>query len=78
MVQVLGCLIVELFLAGRLRASASSHEQRLQVCQSAARHCSDQLPRCVRQVVFQLLQIPNPCSTVSIHLADILHVSSSS
>lgn len=58
--QVLGCLIVELFLAGRLRASATSHEQRLQICQSAARHCGDQLPRCVRQVVYLLLQIPSP------------------
>ncbi|XP_034242666.1 WD repeat-containing protein 81 isoform X2 [Thrips palmi] len=58
--QVLGCLIVELFLAGRIRASATSHEQRLQVCQSVARHCGDQLPRCVRQVVFLLLQLPSP------------------
>lgn len=62
--QVLGCLIVELFLAGRLRASATSHEQRLQVCQSAARHCGDQLPRCVRKVVSLLLQIHSTNSTI--------------
>lgn len=63
-IQVLGCLIVELFLACRLRASATSHEQRLQVCQSAARHCGDQLPRCVRQVVLLLLQISSSSGNV--------------
>ncbi|KAK3930332.1 WD repeat-containing protein 81 [Frankliniella fusca] len=75
--QVLGCLIVELFLAGRLRASATSHEQRLQVCQSAARHCGDQLPRCVRKVVSLLLQINCPNSTSSAEDTDNLSFSGS-
>nr|CAD7259629.1 unnamed protein product [Timema shepardi] len=59
--QVLGCLVVELFLASKLRALGSynqaSFEQRLEACHCILARSGDSLPRCVKYAVSLLLQV---------------------
>ncbi|XP_063223458.1 WD repeat-containing protein 81 [Bacillus rossius redtenbacheri] len=58
--QVLGCLIVELFLSSKLRALDSHNsgcfDQRLEACRSVLRWSGDGLPPCARHVVSLLLR----------------------
>lgn len=59
--QILGCLIVEIFLAGKFRATWNtgrvSFASRLETCANMLRVSPDALPRCVRNAVALLLQI---------------------
>nr|CAD7452419.1 unnamed protein product [Timema tahoe] len=59
--QVLGCLVIELFLASKLRALGSynqaSFEQRLEACHCILARSGDSLPRCVKYAVSLLLQV---------------------
>ncbi|XP_053957432.1 WD repeat-containing protein 81 [Anastrepha ludens] len=60
--QVLGCLIVELFAMHRLRAMLMNGvnvgiEERLQACRTVAKLYSQDIPKCLRYVVAQLLQL---------------------
>nr|CAD7393459.1 unnamed protein product [Timema cristinae] len=59
--QVLGCLVVELFLASKLRAlgryNQASFEQRLEACHCILAQSGDSLPRCVKYAVSLLLQV---------------------
>ncbi|XP_030384082.1 WD repeat-containing protein 81 [Scaptodrosophila lebanonensis] len=61
--QVLGCLIVELFAMQRLRplltgnGQSASFEARLQACRTVANLHRQELPKCVRFVVRLLLQL---------------------
>ncbi|XP_024940811.1 WD repeat-containing protein 81 isoform X1 [Cephus cinctus] len=59
--QILGCLIVEIFLAGKLRATRNtgnvSFVNRFNTCLNTLKASPDALPRCVRKVVTLLLQV---------------------
>lgn len=59
--QIIGCLIVEIFLAGKFRASWNtgrvSFGNRVETCLNVLRTSSEPLPRCVRNAVALLLQI---------------------
>ncbi|XP_066597438.1 WD repeat-containing protein 81 isoform X2 [Prorops nasuta] len=59
--QILGCLIVEIFLSSKFRATWNtetiSFAQRLNTCLSTLRLNLDSLPKCVRNAVVLLLQI---------------------
>lgn len=58
--QILGCLIVEIFLAGKFRATWNvermSFAQRLVTCLNTLKTSADHLPKCIRNVVTLLLQ----------------------
>ncbi|XP_012263057.1 WD repeat-containing protein 81 [Athalia rosae] len=58
--QILGCLIVEIFLSSKLRASAKAgrmtFSERFTSCLSLLKASPDALPRCVRNAVALLLQ----------------------
>lgn len=58
--QILGCLIVEIFLSAKLRASAKAgpmtFNERLNACLNLLKSSPDVLPRCVRNAVALLLQ----------------------
>lgn len=70
--QVLGCLIVEIFLASKLRVFGVGIEpvlfsKRLQICRTALQTSSanrDSIPRCVRGLVSLLLQIDITASEI--------------
>ena len=52
--QLLGCLIVEIFLASHLRpllGNRPSLEERLEACQNILKNSSSKLPKCVQKVV---------------------------
>ncbi|GLG94157.1 Neurobeachin [Gryllus bimaculatus] len=59
--KVLGCLIVELLMASKLRAFGShtylSFEERLHACRSVLAYSSDSLPRYAKYAVSLLLQV---------------------
>ncbi|KAK0085374.1 hypothetical protein PV325_005325 [Microctonus aethiopoides] len=59
--QILGCLIVEIFLHGKFRATWNtgkiSFAQRLETCINILKQFPDVLPKCVRNAVSLLLQI---------------------
>ena len=59
--QILGCLIVEIFLASKFRATWNtrrvSFSGRLETCLNMLKVSPDALPRCVRNAVALLLQI---------------------
>ncbi|XP_014261643.1 WD repeat-containing protein 81 isoform X1 [Cimex lectularius] len=66
--QVLGCLIVELFLAEKIRVFGTSRmtlEQRLAAARSVVFHSNTLLPRCVKSLVYLLLQDDYPIVTSS-------------
>lgn len=58
--QILGCLIVEIFLSARLRASSKAgrmtFNERLSACLGLLKASPEALPRCVRSGVALLLQ----------------------
>lgn len=58
--QILGCLVVEIFLANKFRATWNlekvSFATRLNTCLDTMKTSSDALPRCVRSIVSLLLQ----------------------
>ncbi|KAL6261947.1 hypothetical protein P5V15_007032 [Pogonomyrmex californicus] len=59
--QILGCLIVEIFLAGKFRAiwnvEKVSFAQRFATCLNILKTSADNLPKCIRNIVSLLLQI---------------------
>uniref|UniRef100_A0A1B6CYW9 BEACH domain-containing protein n=2 Tax=Clastoptera arizonana TaxID=38151 RepID=A0A1B6CYW9_9HEMI len=71
--QVLGCLIVEMFLSVKLRAfgcslKSVSFSQRLRICRTILQTNvtnKDIIPRCVRSLVILLLQISNENESIS-------------
>ncbi|XP_062126101.1 WD repeat-containing protein 81 [Drosophila sulfurigaster albostrigata] len=68
--QVLGCLIVEVFAMQRLRplltsnGASASFECRLAACRTLAQHHVQELPKAVRRVVRLLLQLEQGEATV--------------
>lgn len=69
--QVLGCIIVELFLAKKLRPLSSgvtqTFEERLAACQNVLKIDFDTLPKCVQNAVKLLLAYGtnNPCPVIT-------------
>ncbi|KAL0121651.1 hypothetical protein PUN28_006866 [Cardiocondyla obscurior] len=59
--QILGCLIVEIFLAGRFRATWNVEKvlfaRRFATCLNILKTSADNLPKCIRNIVSLLLQI---------------------
>ncbi|KYM87455.1 WD repeat-containing protein 81 [Atta colombica] len=59
--QILGCLIVEIFLADKFRAAWNvekvSFAQRFTTCLNILKTSADNLPKCIRNIVSLLLQI---------------------
>ncbi|XP_043478579.1 WD repeat-containing protein 81 isoform X1 [Leptopilina heterotoma] len=59
--QILGCLIVEIFMSGKFRATWNmekiSFENRLTMCLNAVKSSPESLPRCVKNTVALLLQV---------------------
>ncbi|XP_043283452.1 WD repeat-containing protein 81 [Venturia canescens] len=59
--QIIGCLIVEIFLANKFRATWNtgrvSFANRLETCLNVLKTSSEPLPKCVRNAVALLLQI---------------------
>ncbi|KZC07324.1 putative inactive serine/threonine-protein kinase lvsG, partial [Dufourea novaeangliae] len=59
--QILGCLIVEIFLSNKFRATWNmekvSFSKRLAVCLNTLKISADSLPKCVRHAVALLLQV---------------------
>ncbi|XP_053982258.1 WD repeat-containing protein 81 isoform X2 [Hylaeus volcanicus] len=59
--QMLGCLILEIFLSSKFRATWNvekvSFAKRLNVCLKILKMSSDSLPKCVRNAVALLLQV---------------------
>lgn len=58
--QLLGCLIVEIFLARHLRpllGNSPCFDERLDACQSILKNSSSKLPKCVQKVVKLLFGI---------------------
>ncbi|EFN81514.1 WD repeat-containing protein 81 [Harpegnathos saltator] len=59
--QILGCLIVEIFLAGKFRATwnveKASFAQRFVTCLNTLRTSADNLPKCIRNIVSLFLQV---------------------
>jgi WD repeat-containing protein 81 len=59
--QILGCLIVEIFLASKFRATWNiekmSFAQRFITCLNTLKTSADNLPKCIRNIVSLLLQI---------------------
>lgn len=79
--QVLGCLIVEIFLANQLRATwnigKTSFIQRFMMCLSTLKTSGDNLPKCIRNIVSLLLQIdimPKSYNISNIEINDITMV----
>ncbi|XP_035732368.1 WD repeat-containing protein 81-like isoform X1 [Vespa mandarinia] len=59
--QILGCLIVEIFLSGKFRATWNieklSFARRLSACLNVIKLSADSLPKCIRNAVALLLQV---------------------
>lgn len=59
--QILGCLMVEIFLAGKFRATWNiekmSFAQRFAMCLNILKTSADNLPKCIKNIVSLLLQI---------------------
>ncbi|KAK2579115.1 hypothetical protein KPH14_001286 [Odynerus spinipes] len=59
--QILGCLIVEIFLSGKFRATWNiekvSFARRLNACLNIIKLSVDSLPKCIRNAVTLLLQV---------------------
>ncbi|XP_012220908.1 WD repeat-containing protein 81 [Linepithema humile] len=59
--QILGCLIVEIFLAGKFRATwnveKASFARRFATCLNTLKTSADNLPKCIRNIVSLLLQV---------------------
>lgn len=59
--QILGCLMVEIFLAGKFRATwnieRASFAQRFAMCLNILKTSADNLPKCIKNIVSLLLQI---------------------
>lgn len=59
--QILGCLIVEIFMSKQLRVHGSTSRlnfnERLQLCMSVVKNNLDSIPRCIRYAVGLLLQV---------------------
>ncbi|XP_015184852.1 PREDICTED: WD repeat-containing protein 81 isoform X2 [Polistes dominula] len=59
--QILGCLIVEIFLSGKFRATWNieklSFALRLSACLNVIKLSADSLPKCIRNAVSLLLQV---------------------
>lgn len=59
--QILGCLMVEIFLAGKFRATwnieRASFAQRFATCLNILKTSADNLPKCIKNIVSLLLQI---------------------
>ncbi|XP_076248923.1 WD repeat domain 81 isoform X2 [Calliopsis andreniformis] len=77
--QILGCLIVEIFLSSKFRATLNnekvSFSKRLDTCLSALKMSENNLPKCVRNAVNLLLQInivPKSHSTINMETTDTL------
>nr|XP_033329625.1 WD repeat-containing protein 81 isoform X1 [Megalopta genalis] len=75
--QILGCLIVEIFLSNKFRATWNvekvSFSKRLNVCLNILKTSADSLPKCVRNAVALLLQvdiIPKSYNADSIDVMD--------
>lgn len=73
----MGCLVIELFLAPKLRPLGNngsfSFDQRLRACLSVLVRSGESLPRCVRQAISLLLQVdlnPTLCSEEENPLAE--------
>lgn len=70
--QIIGCIIVELFLSSKLRPLGScapqNFDQRLEACLTALRYDFDSLPKCVQYPVKLLLHLDdnfNPQSVIT-------------
>jgi len=78
--QILGCLIVEIFLAGKFRATWNIEKvlftQRFMTCLNILKTSADNLPKCIRNIVSLLLQIDiMPKSyNIGVEMNDILTV----
>jgi len=59
--QILGCLMVEIFLAGKFRATwnieKTSFAHRFATCLNILKTSADNLPKCIKNIVSLLLQI---------------------
>lgn len=59
--QILGCLIVEIFLASKFRATWNVEKvlfaQRFTTCLNMLKTSADNLPKCIRNIVSLLLQV---------------------
>lgn len=76
--QILGCLIVEIFLAGKFRATwnveKASFAQRFAMCLNTLKTSVDNLPKCIRNIVSLLLQIdimPKSYNIGNVEMSDI-------
>ena len=76
--QILGCLIVEIFLADKFRAAWNvekvSFAQRFTTCLNILKTSADNLPKCIRNIVSLLLQIdimPKSYNVGSVEMNDI-------
>ncbi|CAL7948675.1 unnamed protein product [Xylocopa violacea] len=76
--QILGCLIVEIFLSNKFRATWNvekiSFAKRLTTCLNTLKMSADSLPKCVRNAVSLLLQvdiIPNSYNVDNIEVTDM-------
>ncbi|XP_011058187.1 PREDICTED: WD repeat-containing protein 81 isoform X2 [Acromyrmex echinatior] len=76
--QILGCLIVEIFLADKFRAAWNvekvSFAQRFTTCLNILKTSADNLPKCIRNIVSLLLQIdimPKSYNVSNVEMNDI-------
>ncbi|XP_036144905.1 WD repeat-containing protein 81 isoform X6 [Monomorium pharaonis] len=76
--QILGCLIVEIFLASKFRATWNvekmSFVQRFTTCLNILKTSTDNLPKCIRNIVSLLLQInitPKSYNVNNVEMNDI-------
>lgn len=75
--QILGCLIVEIFLAGKFRATWNVEKifaQRFATCLNVLKTSADNLPKCIRNIVSLLLQIdimPKSYNVDNVEMNDI-------
>lgn len=79
--QILGCLIVEIFLAGKFRATwnveKTSFAQRFATCLNTLKASADNLPKCIRNIVSLLLQtdiVPKSYNVGNTEMSDALMV----
>lgn len=81
--QILGCLIVEIFLAGKFRATwnveKASFAQRFTTCLNTLKTSADNLPKCIKNIVSLLLQvdiIPKSYNVGNMEMNDVSTVTS--
>lgn len=79
--QILGCLMVEIFLAGKFRATWNVEKvlfaQRFATCLNILKTSADNLPKCIRNIVSLLLQIdimPKSYNIGNVETNDVLTV----